>query len=58
MQKTAPNLYKLWEEGEIKVDVIGKPGKPPESLEFLCFDNNDNEVHFLSRPEEIGRRGR
>jgi len=58
LNKKRGDIAKLEADGEIKVEVYGKPGKPPESLEFLCFDNNDNEVHFQSRPEEIGRRGR
>jgi hypothetical protein len=58
LNKKRGEIARLEADGDIKVDVFGKPGSPPELLEFLCFDHNDNEVHFLSRPEEIGRRGR
>jgi ribonuclease E len=51
-------ISKLEEGGEITVQVKGLPGKPPEMLEFLCVDNNGNEVKVFSTPEPPSRHRR
>jgi ribonuclease E len=44
-------ISKLEEGGEITVLVKGTPGKPPELLEFICLDNNGNEVKVFASAE-------
>jgi ribonuclease E len=48
------DIAHLEEGGGISVQVRGVYGAPPERLEFLCFDNNGNEVKLLP-PEPLGR---
>jgi ribonuclease E len=47
----------LEETGNIQVMIHGVPGAPPEMLEFLCLDNNGNEVKLLPA-EPVGRSRR
>ena len=35
-----------------------RPGVSPETLEFVCYDNNNNEVKFLPIHEEVRPRRR
>jgi ribonuclease E len=56
LNKKRRDIARLEESGNIQVQVIGKPGLPPESLEFVCYDNNNNEVKFL--PSEDNHRSR
>jgi ribonuclease E len=54
--KKRREISRLEESGNIQVLVRGTPGAPPETLEFLCLDNNNNEVKLLpaepvSRPQ-------
>jgi ribonuclease E len=51
-------ISKLEEGGEITVQIKGLPGKPPEMLEFLCVDNNGNEVKVFPAPEPPSRHRR
>jgi len=45
--------------GEGKQFIIhGKAGVAPEFLEFVCYDNNDNEVKFLQSEEPPPRPSR
>jgi ribonuclease E len=46
----------LEEATSTQVAITGAPGASPEFLEFLCFDNNNNEVKFLSYDEPRPRR--
>jgi ribonuclease E len=48
----------LEEAGEIQVQITGVPAGAPESLEFVCYDNNNNEVKFLPHLEEPQHRSR
>jgi ribonuclease E len=43
------------EEGSIQVQIQGALGVPPETLDFVCFDSNNNEVRFLNY-DDRGRR--
>src|SRR5262249_47404850 len=40
-------VARLEESGGIQVTVTGAVGVSPELLEFVCYDNNNNEVKFL-----------
>ncbi len=44
-------IAKLEASGEITVLIRGAAGKPPELLEFVCLDNNNNEVKVFPSPE-------
>jgi ribonuclease E len=55
--KKRREIARLEEGGGIQVTVTGAPGLPPETLEFACYDNNNNEVKFLPAEEPVrGRR--
>jgi ribonuclease E len=50
-------MAKLEEVGGITVLITGAHDVPPELLEFVCFDNNGNEVKVLPPQEPVvGRR--
>ena len=51
-------IARLEEAGEMSVLIYGKPGTPPESLRFVCFDKNDNEVPFSPLTSEPVRSRR
>ena len=44
-------IAKLEEEGNITVQIAGAHDVPPELLEFVCFDNNGNEVKVMPSHE-------
>jgi hypothetical protein len=44
------------EEGNITVQIAGAHDVPPELLEFVCYDNNGNEVKVLPPQEPAPRR--
>src|SRR5205823_2445615 len=46
----------LEESGKIQVQVTGVTGAPPETLDFVCSDPNNNEVKFLQNEETRARR--
>jgi ribonuclease E len=46
----------LEEAGQIQVHVSGVAGAAPETLEFLCYDKNNNEVKFMPYEESRPRR--
>jgi Ribonuclease G/E len=54
LNKKRGEIAGLEEGGKVTVQVRGTHGAPPETLEFLCLDNNNNEVKFLTH-EEPGR---
>ena len=57
-QPKRKEITKLEEAGDIAgPHHRATPGAPPEMLEFVCFDNNNNEVKFLP-PEEPQRSRR
>ncbi len=59
LNKKRREIAKLEEDGEIAVQIFGKPGQPPEALQFTCYDKNDNEVPFYPmNPEPVGRSRR
>jgi ribonuclease E len=38
----------LEDSGEMQVMILGQHAVPPETLNFVCYDNNGNEVRFLA----------
>ncbi|MFL5243420.1 MAG: Rne/Rng family ribonuclease [Gemmataceae bacterium] len=58
LNKKRKEIAKLEELGGIQVHVTGVTGAPPETLEFTCFDSNNNEVKLLPQPEEFRPRRR
>jgi ribonuclease E len=49
-------ISKLEELGGIQVTISGVLAAAPESLDFVCYDNNNNEVKFLPQEEPKTRR--
>jgi hypothetical protein len=47
-------IARMEESGQFQVLIQGTPGGPPETLDFLCFDHNNNEVRLF--PVEEQRR--
>ena len=56
LNKKRKEISRLEETGEIQVHVTGALGVSPETLEFVCLDNNNNEVKFLNYEEVKPRR--
>jgi ribonuclease E len=50
------SINQLEESGNTSVYILGDPLAPPEQLDFVCYDNNNNEVKFL--PVEEPQRSR
>jgi ribonuclease E len=59
LNKKRREISRLEESGNIQVVIHASPGAPPEFLEFLCYDNNNNEVRLPVLGQDHGReRGR
>jgi ribonuclease E len=56
LNKKRGEIARLEEAGSIQVQIRGTPGAPPETLEFVCYDNNNNEVKLF--PSELPGRAR
>jgi ribonuclease E len=56
LNKKRREITRLEESGNNHVQVSGIPGAPPETLEFVCYDSNNNEVRFLHYDDERARR--
>jgi ribonuclease E len=56
LNKKRKEITRLEEAGEIQVAITGSVTAPPESLEFLCYDNQNNEIKFLPQDEVKPRR--
>jgi ribonuclease E len=54
LNKKRKEITKLEEAGEIQVTINGMTAVSPETLEFVCYDNNNNEVKF--NPQRIEDR--
>jgi ribonuclease E len=54
--KKRKEIARLEEGGSLQVQIQGALGVPPETLEFVCYDSNDNEVRFLNYHDERPRR--
>jgi ribonuclease E len=49
-------ITRLEESGELQITITGAQGVSPELLEFVCYDQNNNEVKFLPYDENRQRR--
>ncbi|MBY0525005.1 MAG: Rne/Rng family ribonuclease [Gemmataceae bacterium] len=58
LNKKRKEIARLEEAGEVQVIVAGQMSVSPETLEFLCYDNNNNEVKFLPSNEDVRPRRR
>lgn len=56
LNKKRGEIARLEESGNIQVQIRGAAGAPPETLEFTCYDNNNNEVKLF--PSELPVRPR
>jgi ribonuclease E len=56
LNKKRKEITRLEDTRDIQVAISGSPGTPPETLEFMCYDNNDNEIKVLHQDE--AKRGR
>src|SRR5947209_1967363 len=56
LNKKRKEIARLEEGGSLQVQIQGALGAPPETLEFACYDSNNNEVRFLNYNEERPRR--
>ncbi len=56
LNKKRGEIARLEESGNILVQIRGAAGSPPETLEFTCYDNNNNEVKLF--PSELPSRPR
>lgn len=54
--KKRKDISRLEESGNIQIHIIGVAGAPPETLDFECYDNNNNEIKLLSGADENKRR--
>ncbi|HTU17240.1 MAG TPA: Rne/Rng family ribonuclease [Gemmataceae bacterium] len=56
LNKKRREIARLEEAGNILVQIRGTSAAPPETLEFVCYDNNNNEVKLF--PTELPMRPR
>jgi ribonuclease E len=56
LNKKRGEIARLEDSGNIAVQIRGTAGAPPETLEFTCYDNNNNEVKLF--PSELPGRPR
>jgi ribonuclease E len=56
LNKKRREVTRLEEIGKIQVSITGSPSVAPETLEFACYDNNDNVIKFLPHDEVKPRR--
>lgn len=52
-------LGQMEERGNLQVTIGGLPGVPPETLDLVCYDKNNNEIKLLPQeppPRHHGRR--
>ncbi len=56
LNKKRKEISKLEEGGGITVQVVGTLGAAPETLEFACYDSNNNELRSQNYEDERPRR--
>src|SRR5262249_40650492 len=54
--KKRKDIARLEEVGGIHVSITGQTNVSPETLGFICYDKNNNEVRFLPYDENRQRR--
>src|SRR5262249_14028959 len=50
--KKRREVSRLEENGKFTVQILGKFGAPAELCNFVCYDNNNNEVKLLPSNEQ------
>jgi ribonuclease E len=55
LNKKRKEIVQLEEAGGMSVNIRVAHGMPPEYLEFVCLDRNDNEVRLTSEPVFVPR---
>jgi ribonuclease E len=56
LNKKRKDISQLEESAGIQIQIAGLPGVGPETLEFVCLDNNNSEIKVLPFDEERSRR--
>ncbi len=56
LNKKRREITRLEETRQIQVSIAGSATASPESLEFASFDQNDNEIKFMSPEDPRSRR--
>jgi ribonuclease E len=56
LNKKRKEIARLEEAGSIQAIITGKATVSPELLEFICYDNNNNELKFPPYVEDRPRR--
>jgi ribonuclease E len=56
LNKKRKEISQLEERGDILIQIAALAGVAPETLEFLCLDNNNNEIKVLPYDEDRSRR--
>jgi len=56
LNRKRKEITRLEESGSIQVTITAAVGVAPETLEFVCYDNNNNEVKFTPFVETRPRR--
>ncbi len=56
LNRKRKEITRLEEAGNIQVTITGAAAVSPEMLEFVCYDNNNNEVKFLPYDDNKQRR--
>lgn len=54
--KKRKEVVRLEEAGQVQVTISGKTNLAPETLVFLCYDSNNNEIRFHQVEETRPRR--
>jgi ribonuclease E len=58
LNRKRKEISRLEETGDLQVTITGTIGIAPEALEFVCYDNNNNEVKFLHYEDANHRQRR
>jgi ribonuclease E len=56
LNKKRKEITRLEEGGDLQITVQGGVALAPETLEFVCYDRNNNEVKFLPYEDSPPRR--
>jgi ribonuclease E len=56
LNRKRQEINRLEEGGDLQVTITSATGVSPEMLEFVCYDNNNNEVKFLPHEEARQRK--
>jgi ribonuclease E len=56
LNRKRKEISRLEESGELQVTISAAAGVSPELLELTCFDNNNNEIKFLTYEDTRPRR--